>query len=113
MEVISVLREIIRTKTRDEWFQILKDANVCATPVLSLDELADDPQLRHRKMVLDVEHPTAGKAQQLGMSIKLSDTPGQFRSFAPFLGQHTSEIMEEIGYSHEQIENLIKKGIIK
>ena len=113
VEVISVLREIIRTKTRDEWFQILKDANVCATPVLSLDELADDPQLRHRKMVLDVEHPTAGKAQQLGMSIKLSDTPGQFRSFAPFLGQHTSEIMEEIGYSHEQIENLIKKGIIK
>jgi crotonobetainyl-CoA:carnitine CoA-transferase CaiB-like acyl-CoA transferase len=112
-KAISGIREVIRTKTRDEWFQIMKDANVCVTPVLELDELADDPQLRHREMVLDVEHPTAGKAKQLGMSIKLSDTPGQFRSFAPFLGQHTPEIMEEMGYSMEQIADLTEKGIIK
>ncbi len=112
-EVISIIREIIRTKTRDEWFDIMKQANVCATPVLALNELANDPQLRHRKMVLDVEHPTAGKAKQLGMAIKLSDTPGQFRSFAPFLGQHTSELMKEIGFSNDQVEDLIKKGILK
>ncbi len=113
LEVISIIRQIILTRTRDEWFDIMKEANVCATPVLALNELANDPQLRHRKMVLDVEHPTAGKAKQLGMAIKLSDTPGQFRSFAPFLGQHTSELMEEIGYSNDQVEGLIKKGIVK
>jgi len=111
--VISAIRERVLTRTRDEWFEIMKEADTCVTPVLELDELLSDPQLLHRNMIMEIEHPNVGKVQQLGMPIKLSETPAQFKSFAPMLGQHTSEILEELGYSLNQIKALQEKGAIK
>ncbi len=112
-EVYGAIRETILTRTRDEWFQIMKEADTCVSPVLELDEVIKDPQLQHRLMFPEFEHPTQGKVRQLGMPIKLSDTPAKFRNFSPTLGQHTDEILKNLGYTEHQIEELRKSGVIK
>lgn len=112
-EVNSAIREAFLTRTRDEWFQIMKDADTCATPVLELDEIADDPHLVSRDMFPEYDHPTQGKVRQLGTPIKLSDTPAEFRSFAPLQGQHTDDILRELGYTDQQIETLRSSGAVQ
>ena len=112
-EVYGAIRETILTRTRDEWFQIMKEADTCVSPVLELDEVIKDPQLQHRLMFPEFEHPTQGKVRQLGMPIKLSDTPAKFRNFSPTLGQHTDEILKNLGYAEHQIEELRKSGVVK
>jgi crotonobetainyl-CoA:carnitine CoA-transferase CaiB-like acyl-CoA transferase len=80
--------------------------------VHSLDEVFIDPQVIHRQMVIDLEHPTEGKVKQVGIPIKLSDTPGKVRSFAPLPGEHTNEILKRFGYSESRINELRKEGAV-
>jgi crotonobetainyl-CoA:carnitine CoA-transferase CaiB-like acyl-CoA transferase len=112
-EIFSAFREIFRTKTRDEWFDYLSQWDICVGKVYTLDELSTDPQLIHRKMILELDHPELGKVKQPGISLKLSQTPGSIRSFGPALGQHTEEVMLDLGYSEERIEELRKEGTIQ
>jgi len=112
-EVHSTIKEDFLTKTRDEWFQIMKDADTCVSPVLELDEVVNDPQLLSRDMFPEFEHPIEGMVRQLGMAIKLSETPAKFRSFAPIMGQHTRDILQGLGYTGEQIEELRQSGAVK
>ncbi len=112
-EVHAAIKEAFLTRTRDEWFDIMKDADTCVSPVLELDEVVNDPQLLSRDMFPQFDHPTEGKVTQLGMPVKLSDTPAEFRSFAPVLGQQTDEILQGLGYSLQQIKDLRESGAIK
>lgn len=112
-EVYGIIKETILTKTRDEWFQIMKEADTCVSPVLELDEVINDPHFQYREMFPEFEHPTQGRIKQLGTPIKLSETPARFRSFSPILGQHTDEILKDLGYTKKQIEELRKSGAIK
>lgn len=93
------LDRIFKTRPRDEWFELLVRADVCVGKVYEIPELFDDPQLKHRQMVPRLPHPEMGEVQQIGIGIKLSDTPGSIRGFAPWKGQHTDEILAELGYS--------------
>ena len=111
-EIFSAFREIFRSRTRDEWFDYLSQWDICVGKVYEFDELATDPQLVHRKMILELDHPKFGKVRQPGISIKLSETPGSIRSFSPVLGQHTEEVLLDLGYSKERIEELRKEGVI-
>ena len=111
-EIFSAFREIFRTKTRDEWFDYLSQWDICVGKVYLLDELATDPQLIHRNMILELDHPELGKVKQPGISVKLSQTPGSIRSFGPILGQHTEEVLLELGYSKKRIEELREQGAI-
>jgi len=111
-EIFSFLRETFRSKTRDEWFEELKDKDVCIAPVYELDEVFRDPQVLHRKMLLEIEDPEIGKVRQVGIPIKFSDTPGEVRSLAPVLGQNTEEILSQLGYTEQQMEELEKAGAI-
>jgi crotonobetainyl-CoA:carnitine CoA-transferase CaiB-like acyl-CoA transferase len=63
-------------------------------------------------MIVDVEHPQAGQLKQIGIPIKLSETPGKITSLAPSLGQHTKEILQELGYSAEAIEGFRREKVI-
>lgn len=112
-EVISAIKQTILTKTRDEWLDIMRKSGTSIAPVLEIDEIASEPNLIHRQMLLELDHHTQGKVKQVGMPIKLSKTPGKVRSFAPSLGQHTAEVMQELGYSEVQIQELQQEGVIK
>ena len=111
-EIRSSLKQIFLTKTRDEWFELLIRNDVPVGKVYAPDEVFNDPQVLHRQMVIEVEHPTLGKIRQVGIAPKLSNTPGKVRSLAPLPGEHTDEILEELGYEREEIENLRQDGVV-
>ena len=111
-EISSYLKQVFLTKTRDEWFELLIQNDIPAGKVYSLDEVFTDPQVLHRQMVIEVEHPTLGKVRQVGIAPKLSDTPGKVRSLSPLLGEHTDGVLQELGYSQEEIESFRQEGAI-
>lgn len=112
-EIFGSFREIFATKTRDEWFDELSKTDICVGKVYTLDELAADPQLVHRRMVVELDHPTLGRVRQIGISQKLSATPGSVRRFGPRLGEHTEEVLLGVGYTKECIEELKGQGAIQ
>ncbi len=91
--VEAELRALFRTRTRDEWVRLLHTADVCAGPVLTLDEVMRDPQFRQRGMFEAVQHPTLGSLPQVAFPVKLSETPAEMPTAAPDLGTHTDEIL--------------------
>lgn len=112
-EMQESFRAIFRTKTRDEWFEILSQTDVCVGKMNTLDEVEADPQVQARKMIVELDTPEGRKVKQVGISVKLSETPGSIRSLAPTLGQHTEEVMHGLGYSDEQIEKWRADGSVK
>ncbi len=111
-EIAEHFRAEFKKKTRAEWFEYLSQWDICAAPVLRLDEALNDPHNRARGMVVGVDHPTLGRIEQVGIAPKLSDTPGRVRSTAPSPGQHTNEVLTGLGYSSEQIGALREHGAV-
>jgi crotonobetainyl-CoA:carnitine CoA-transferase CaiB-like acyl-CoA transferase len=112
-EMLERFAAIFKTRTRDEWFDYLSQSDICVGKMLTLDELEHDPQIRARNMIVEVETPTGEKVKQVGISIKLSDTPGSIRSLAAKLGQHTDEVLGELGYAQSDIERWRESGAIR
>lgn len=112
-EIQSFLEQTFLTKTRDEWFELLIGNDIPAGKVYAPDEVFCDPQVIHRQMVIEVEHPTLGKKiKQVGIAPKLSSTPGKVRSLSPLPGQHTEEVLLELGYNQKEIQNLRQQGAV-
>ena len=112
-EVVSAsLRELFRTKPRDEWFDFLSEKDLPVAKVCALDEVFSDPQVRHREMVIEMDHPELGRVSQIGMPIKMSETPGKVRSFSPLPGEHTSEVLLDLGYKKQEIDRMLQDGIV-
>lgn len=113
-EVFDFLEQTFRTRTRDEWFELLKDRNISVGKVYSLDEVLADPQIVHRGMIVEVEAPDipGGKARQVGIPIRLSETPGRVRHTGSVTGQHTDQVLTGLGYSPEQIQDLRRRQVV-
>ncbi|MBI2203952.1 MAG: CoA transferase [Candidatus Rokubacteria bacterium] len=106
------IEAVIKTRTRDEWYEILVGADVCVGKVYDVEEVPGDPQVRHRQMVVDVEHPTHGHIRQFGVAIKMSDTPGSIRRAAPASGEHTEHVLKDLGYGADDIAALRTRGVV-
>jgi crotonobetainyl-CoA:carnitine CoA-transferase CaiB-like acyl-CoA transferase len=107
------IEAIIRTRDRDDWYEFLVKADVCVGKVYDADEMVRDPQINHRQMIVEAEHPKFGKVRQFGIAIKLSDTPGSIRSAAPTPGEHTDAVLAELGYAAADIGRLRGDGVIE
>ena len=93
------------------WFEMMKQTDICVGPVYSLDEALHDPHNIAREMVVEVEHPTLGTIQHLGIGTKLSETPGSVRTTAPMPGQHTDDVLASIGLDAAAIASLKERGV--
>jgi len=111
-ELEQIIQEVLRTKDSEYWLAKLDEAGVPGGPIYSYDQTLNDPQILAREMVLEYEHPLAGKIKGLGFPAKMSKTPGQIRRPAPLLGQHTVEVLKELNYTDEEIQALRENNII-
>lgn len=112
-EIHRRFTELFATRTRDDWFDHLSKSDICVGKMLTLDELENDPQIKARNMIVEVETPSGAKVKQVGIAMKFSETPGSIRSVAPSLGQHTDSVLADLGYSPEQIERWRTDGAIR
>jgi crotonobetainyl-CoA:carnitine CoA-transferase CaiB-like acyl-CoA transferase len=107
-----ILNDAFKSRTRSEWVAYLNECGVACGPIYNLAEVFQDPQIRHQQMLVEMPHPVHGQVKLLGMPVKLSETPGEFRLPPPLLGQHTEEILREAGYAPEAIVALRAAGAI-
>jgi crotonobetainyl-CoA:carnitine CoA-transferase CaiB-like acyl-CoA transferase len=107
------LRAIFLEKTRDEWIRLFEGEDVCISPVLSLDVALSHPNTLARRMVVDVGSPLGGTERQLGLPIKVAGEEERAPGRAPRLGEHDDPVLEELGYSAEEIAGLRAKGVIR
>lgn len=104
--IIEEIRKLFKGRTQREWVDLFKDADVCCEPVLTLEEVFQHPQVLHREMVKELEHPVEGKVRQLGNPIKSSHFSFEIRIPPPLWGEHTAEVLKAIGYSDGEIQHL-------
>lgn len=93
----ALLQEVLAARSTQHWTDLLNAAGVPVGPVKTYDEVFDDPQVISRAMIAALDHPVAGRQRTLGIPVKLSDTPGALRRPAPLLGEHTNEVLAELG----------------
>jgi crotonobetainyl-CoA:carnitine CoA-transferase CaiB-like acyl-CoA transferase len=106
------LSDLFKEKDQKEWLDLLAFEDTCVGPVNDIDQIFSDPQIIERELFTEMNHPVAGKIKQIGFPIKFSETPGQIKTHAPILGEHTEEILNELHYSDEQIEQLRNSKVI-
>jgi crotonobetainyl-CoA:carnitine CoA-transferase CaiB-like acyl-CoA transferase len=111
-ELIPILQEVILTKTADEWLTLFKENNIPCGPINTLDRVFTDEQVLERQMIQEVEHPTVGIVKLLGSPIKLSDTPVTIERHPPLHGEHTEEVLLELGYDKQEIESFMEGKVI-
>jgi crotonobetainyl-CoA:carnitine CoA-transferase CaiB-like acyl-CoA transferase len=110
-EIFAALRAKFREKARDEWFEELRQRDICVGPVYALDEVFEDPHAQARNMVVELEHPQFGSVKQVGVGPKFSDTPGAVRRTAPKRGEDTDALLGEAGYSSAEIAEMKAAGV--
>lgn len=111
-ELVATMERVLTGRTTDDWVEAFERAGVPAGPVKTMSQVLDDPQVRAREMVIEVEHPIAGRIQALGCPIKFSNGNGVTQQGAPLLGEHTAEVLREIGYADSDIESLAERGVV-
>jgi crotonobetainyl-CoA:carnitine CoA-transferase CaiB-like acyl-CoA transferase len=109
----ELIESILVTQTTAHWVEKLDAAGVPGGPVYTYDQTLVDPQVQHRRMVYDIEHPKIGMMKTLGLPVKSSGELTQIRKPAPLHGQHTTEVLRSLGFSDAQVRGLLAEGVVK
>jgi formyl-CoA transferase len=110
-DIFDDIEQWTMTKTKFEAMDILNKHDIPCGPILSMEELAAEPSLRATGTVVEVEHPKRGKYLSVGNPIKLSDSPTEVRR-SPLLGEHTREVLAELGLGESEIKALQAEKVI-
>ena len=111
-ELTPLVTEKLRERTSAEWIRDFEAAGVPVGPINRIGDMLADPQVAAREMVIEVDHPRAGRTKALGTPIKFPEARGDLTRPAPLFGQHTREILGQLGYSAAEIEALQQGGIV-
>ena len=112
-EVIEAIQSAFVTKTADEWFRIMAEHDLPCTPILSLEEAIKGPQAKSRKMILKNNARDSSEVRYVGNPSKVSDVGRVNLSHSPRLGEHSVEILKQVGYSTAAIQHFIEAGVIQ
>jgi crotonobetainyl-CoA:carnitine CoA-transferase CaiB-like acyl-CoA transferase len=110
--LVAILDQRFATRSRDEWIRILKEEGCIFTLIQTPLEVSQDPQAFANNYFIEVQHPEWGKMKMTGFPWDFSETPASWWRKAPAFGQHTEEILLELGYNSDGIANLKKEGAI-
>jgi formyl-CoA transferase/CoA:oxalate CoA-transferase len=112
--LMPMVEALFRERTTEEWLERLHAAGVPVAPILAVDRVLADPQVRHRRMVVDVEHPRHGTLPTLGTPLKIDGATAPPMTAAPALGQHTDAVLSEwLGLSAERVAALRRDGVVQ
>jgi formyl-CoA transferase/CoA:oxalate CoA-transferase len=110
-QLLAMLTDLFKIRTTAEWEERFREARALFAPVLSFSQLFSHPQVEASGMLGSLEHPKLGALPQLKSPVILSETPGRLTTPPPLLGQHTGEVLAELGYSDEQIVELERASV--
>jgi crotonobetainyl-CoA:carnitine CoA-transferase CaiB-like acyl-CoA transferase len=108
--LVPLMNERLKKRTVREWLAALDAEGVPCGPINSVADMAADRHALARRMIVELDHPSAGRTRALGLPIKLSATPGDVTRPAPLLGQHTREVLAEFGFAGAEIDALFAEG---
>ena len=111
-ERLSLTQDVLRTRSSAEWLERLEAADVPCAPVLRRGEMIDHPQVVASETVIEIDHPVAGRLRQARPAARFSETPAEVRSGGAMLGQHSEEVLAELGLGGEEIDALRRAGVI-
>jgi len=107
-----LIAERMKTRPSADWIREFEAAGMPVGPINKIGDMLADPHVAAREMVIELDHPKAGRTKALGLPIKFSDTPGAVTRPAPLLGQHTREILASLGYDDAAIDDLATSGAV-
>jgi crotonobetainyl-CoA:carnitine CoA-transferase CaiB-like acyl-CoA transferase len=111
-ERLKLTAEVLATGTSAEWLARLGAEDVPCAPVLRREDLLSDPQIMANGLIVESEHPHAGRMRQARPAARFEKTPAGFRQPAPLLGEHTDEILKELGLSGAELAELRASGVV-
>lgn len=111
--LIALLSDMFRRRDNATWLRLLNQAEVPCAPIQTIDQVFAAPQVRHRQMLVEVEHPTVGTLRMAGIPVKFSVTPAAVRLPPPLLGQHTEEVLSSwLGMNEKEIAKLKRQKVV-
>ena len=111
-ELTELLKKELAKKTSAEWLRLFDEKGLPCGPINTVTEMFEDPQTKERKMIVDVKNEKAGSFKAIGMPIKFSETKVEDTKESPTFGQHTKQILLDHGFKSEEIDSLMKQGVV-